>query len=143
MSKIRVMTPVFKWSNGVYGLDKVRFLKDSIIAEYNSGDCEESWYKDMPIKYLKELEIDNKSFTYDEDEVYYDGYGHIDWDKFISITGIAFPKVKTLRMRLSTLEKLSKGKDAYCGIYKELISAANVPASHPTGCCLLFRFEDE
>ena len=142
MSEIRVLTSIGKWSDGVYGLDKVRFLKDSIIAEYNSGECDECEIRGMSIKFLKEFEIDNESLKYDEEYYDYDN-GCIDWGHFISATGIAFPKVKTLRMRLSTLEKLSKGKDAYCGIYKELISAANIPASHPTGCCLLFRFEDE
>ena len=134
MSRIRVWTSEGKWSEEIVGLDKVDFIKTVILREYCPDDNED---------YVL-LEIDFTSITTGIFDAY--SYEH-DIDSFLRKfenelreERMALSEVKTLKVRLSTLKRMTS-HPYLSAAYNAIIAAACVPATVPAGYCLLLKFD--
>ena len=146
MSKISVLKSNGKWSNPVYGLDKVHLMKSAIQSEYTKTDywCERMCDRVPSTIALNELEIDAEIITtrfMDECPVIEDS--SVRWFYFNRYAGVELRKAKLLKMRLSTLQEIKKFGVLLSPIYDALIKAADIPSPTPHEYCLTFKFEEE
>lgn len=138
MADIRVWTSKGQWSKDVItGLDKVDLIKAAIMQEYCPNYDED--YE------LGGLEIDHLIIT--SEDFYADDYEnnlYMFWRKFVKglerKTGKGLESAVTLKVRLSTLNKMASGSHLSAA-YNAIIAAACVPTPTPANYCLLLKFE--
>ena len=135
MLVIKVWNGDGRWSEAISGLDKVYFIKASILSAYAPEDrWMSSGYEDC----LSDFELNGQTISPDK----LDGafYTQEKWDLFWSFfegeIKMNFSDIYSFIITLVVLESLRKEDKSLSRKYEQIITAAKVPVAPPVGYCL-------
>lgn len=138
MADIRVWTSQGQWSNDVItGLDKIDLIKAAIMQEYCPNYDEDYELGGLEIDHIS---LSSENFDADDYENDLNAFWRKFEGEFKSETGKKLDSAVTLKVRLSTLNRLAADSHLSTA-YKAIIAAACVPTPVPANYCLLLKFE--